>query len=239
MSWRAAPSGACLLLLTACTLFPQQPVAVPVPAPTPVRAGALALLDGLRVQGRGPLTGYDRAAFGQPWADADRNGCDTRNDVLRRDLTDVVLKEGTRACVVLSGTLLDPYTGERVAHVRGGGGVEIDHVVSLADAWQKGAAGWPWSRRVALANDPLDLLATATAVNRAKGPGDAATWLPPRRDRRCAFAARQVAVKAKYRLGVTVAERDALRRLLTTCPDEPVPVSGAPTEAPLRSPGSG
>lgn len=247
---RSERPGALALLLTGCSLvagcalLPQRPVAAPSPvvpspaAPSPVVPvpGAQQLLGTLRVQGRAPLTGYDREAFGQPWADADRNGCDTRNDVLRRDLTAVEVKPGTRDCVVLRGLLVDPYTGERVDHVRGGGGVEVDHVVSLADAWQKGASGWPWAKRVALANDPLDLLATATSVNRVKGAGDAATWLPPLRSARCAFAARQVAVKAKYGLAVTRAERDALARLLAACPDQPVPTSSAPTLAPLRSP---
>jgi hypothetical protein len=184
---------------------------------------ARALLDGLRVQGRGPLTGYEREAFGPAWADVDRNGCDTRNDVLRRDLGEVVLKPGTRGCVVLSGTLTDPYTGRQVVHVRGGGTVEVDHVVALADAWQKGAAGWTAQQRRAFANDPLELLAVGTQINRAKGAGDAATWVPPARSARCAFAARQVAVKARYRLGVTAAERDALARLLAPCPQQPVP----------------
>ncbi len=224
-----------LLLVAGCTV---DPVAAPAPTPAPRPSSASALLGTLRVQGRGPLTGYDRAQFGQPWADADRNGCDTRNDVLRRDLDDVVLKEGTRGCVVLSGTLHDPYTGRDVAHVRGGGQVEIDHVVALADAWQLGAATWPWQERVALANDPLDLLATSTSANRAKGASDAASWLPPDRSARCAYAARQVAVKAKYGLGVTRAEQTALTTLLARCPDEPAPTSTAPTLAPLRSPGA-
>ncbi len=164
-----------LPLLAGCTATVE-----PEPAPSVAPASsARALLDGLRVQGRGPLTGYDREAFGPAWADADRNGCDTRNDVLRRDLSDVVLKPGTRGCVVLSGRLTDPYTGAQVPHVRGGGAVEIDHVVALADAWQKGAAGWTAERRLAFANDPLELQAVATPVNRAKGGGDAATWVPP------------------------------------------------------------
>ena len=257
-------SEAALSLLIACTLagctpLPPAPVVAPPrvtpprvtptrvtptrvtptgvsPAPVSPVSPALTLLARLRVQGRGPLTGYDRAAFGQPWADADRNGCDTRNDVLRRDLTDVVTRAGTHGCVVVRGTLQDPYTGAVVPHVRGGGRVEVDHVVALADAWQEGASTWPWARRVALANDPLDLLATTTATNRSKGSGDAATWLPPLQTARCAFAARQVAVKVKYALGVTGPERDALRRLLAACPGEPAPTSDAPTEAPLRSP---
>ncbi len=237
--------AAVLVLASGCSLLPQHPVAAPGAA-VPVAASAAAtrapqaidLLAGLRVQGRGPLTNYDRSAFGQAWADADRNGCDTRNDILRARLTDVELDPRTHGCVVLRGTLLDPYTGQVLLHERGGGQVEIDHVVSLSDAWQKGASTWPWSKRVALANDPLNLLATATAVNRAKRDADAASWLPPLRSARCAFAARQVAVKAKYGLGVTAAEHDALGRLLAPCADRDVPTSDAPTLAPLREPGA-
>jgi hypothetical protein len=248
---------ALLVALTGCTAAPsgvaeRAPAAVPAtpgPSRTPpataaeptsgASAGstpALALLGRLRVQGRAPGTGYSREQFGPAWADADRNGCDTRNDVLRRDLTGLVLKPGTRGCVVLGGTLRDPYTGRLLQHRRGGGAVEIDHVVALYDAWQKGASSWPYGKRVALANDPLELQAVATEVNRAKGPGDAATWLPPARSAWCAFAARQVAVKAKYGLGVTRAERDALARVLRRCPYQPAPRSDAPTLAPVRAP---
>ena len=202
------------------------------PAPTTpevgqARAGtALAALAGLRVAGRAPMTGYDRAAFGPAWKDVDRNGCDTRNDVLRRDLTDVTLKPGTHGCVVLRGELDDPYTGERVDFVRGSGTsalVQVDHVVALGDAWQTGAQQWSTQQREAFANDPLELLATSGAVNQAKGDGDAATWLPPQKGFRCAYVARQVAVKARYHLAVTAAEQDAIARVLGSCPEQPLP----------------
>lgn len=191
---------------------------------------ALATVATLTIKGRAPKTGYDRALFGQAWADIDRNGCDTRNDVLRRDLTAYLLKAGTRGCRVLSGTLHDPYTATTIAFVRGQSSsaeVQIDHVVALSDAWQKGAQQWSTPRRTAYANDSLNLLAVDGPTNARKGDGDAATWLPPDKSYRCPYAARQVAVKAKYGLWVTSAERDALTRILATCPSQSLPTAAA------------
>jgi hypothetical protein len=192
-------------------------------------ATALAAAATLQVKGRAPKTGYDRAQFGQAWLDTDRNGCDTRNDVLRRDLENYVLKAGTRGCLVLRGTLHDPYTGSTIAFVRGqttSTAVQVDHVVALADAWQKGAQQWTATRRATFANDPLNLLAVDGPANMSKGAGDTATWLPPNKSYRCRYVARQVAVKASYQLWVTAAERDAMVRVLQTCPDEPLPQAG-------------
>lgn len=191
---------------------------------------ALAAVATLTIKGRAPKTGYDRALFGQAWADVDRNGCDTRNDVLRRDLTAYVLKTGTHGCRVLSGTLRDPYTATTIAFVRGqitSPRVQIDHVVALSDAWQKGAQQWSTLRRTAYANDSLNLLAVDGPTNARKGDGDAATWLPPNKSYRCPYAARQVAVKAKYGLWVTSAERNALTRILGTCPSQRLPTAAA------------
>jgi Protein of unknown function (DUF1524) len=161
---------------------------------------ALAAVAKLTVKGRAPKTGYTRAQFGQAWYDADRNGCDTRNDILLRDLKSRQIKN---ACKVLAGTLApDPYTGTSIRFVHGGASeVDIDHVVALSDAWQKGAARWAAGKRLALANDPLNLLAVDSAANRSKGDGDAATWLPPNKAYRCTYVARQVAVKASTACG--------------------------------------
>ncbi|MFC8798725.1 DUF1524 domain-containing protein [Promicromonospora sp. NPDC057138] len=178
------------------------------------------------------MTGYDRELFGQAWADVDRNGCDTRNDVLRRDLVEVALKAGTNECVVASGTFPDPYSGETIAFVRGqdtSSLVQIDHVVALADAWQKGAQGWTDGQRKVFANDPLNLLATNGELNSQKGAGDTATWLPPNKAFRCAYVARQVAVKGAYGLWVTQAEKDAIVRVLSACPEEPLAAGSAVT----------
>lgn len=184
---------------------------------------ALAALGTLEVKGRAPRTGYDRDAFGPAWADVDRNGCDTRNDILARDLDGETFKPGTRGCVVLTGTLDDPYTATTIAFQRGNAtssAVQIDHVVALSDGWQKGAQQLDANTRQAFANDPLNLLAVDGPTNQAKGDGDAATWLPPNKAFRCEYVARQVAVKATYKLWVTQAEHDAIARVLINCPDQ-------------------
>ncbi len=194
--------------------------------PTAEPGSALAIAEGLTVKGRAPKTGYDRDLFGGGWVDTDRNGCDTRNDVLARDLTNVTYRPGTRDCVVETGTLADPYSGTLIAFVKGNttsNDVQIDHVVALSDAWQKGAQRWDGDTRIAFANDPLNLLAVDGPLNLQKGDGDTATWLPPNKSYRCAYVARQVAVKHTYSLWVTQAEKDAMIRILSTCPDQPLP----------------
>jgi hypothetical protein len=198
---------------------------------------ALALLGTLAVKGRAPMTGYSRAEFGAAWADTNRNGCDTRNDVLRRDLVRKAVKPGTNGCVVLSGDRApDPYTGATIHFVRGGASeIDIDHVVALGNSWITGASRWSDRKRLALANDPLNLLAVDASANRQKGDGDAATWLPGNKGFRCAYVARQVAVKAKYQLWVTSAERDAIARVLGTCTSLVAPAGGNPTLAPFSS----
>ena len=209
------------------------PVATRV-AVAPARLGtALAAVAALTVKGRAPKTGYSRDQFGQAWFDTNRNGCDTRNDILGRDLHS---RQMANACKVLAGTLApDPYTGTSIRFVYGGASeVDIDHVVALSDAWQKGAGTWPAGKRLALANDPLNLLAVDASTNRSKGDGDTATWLPPNKSFRCTYVARQVAVKGKYGVWVTSAERDAMTRVLATCPSMPLPGPGsAPTVAEL------
>lgn len=193
---------------------------------TPAQArAALAQLDRLPVKGRAPKTGYARDRFGAAWTDdvdvaGGHNGCDTRNDVLRRDLTGVHLKPGTHGCVVLSGRLADPYTGRVIAFERGASTstkVQIDHVVALGDAWVKGAQQLTPAQRAALANDPLNLLAVDGPTNGAKRDSDAASWLPPNRAFRCTYVARQVAVKGRYHLWVTAAEKAQVARLLGSC----------------------
>ena len=214
---------------------PAPAVAEAEPAVVAAPGTALAALADLEVKGRAPKTGYDRDRFAYRSHDLDRNGCDVRNDILRRDLDDIVIKHGTQGCVVETGTLTDPYSGDAIDFVRGGadgGGIEIDHVVALSDAWQKGAQAWDEDVFRTFGNDPLNLLAVRGSLNAQKGAGDAATWLPPNKDFRCAYVARQVAVKQEYDLWVTTAEHDAIRRILTGCPDEPLPVSEFPPLAP-------
>ncbi len=189
-----------------------------------------AVLATVAVKGRAPMTGYDRDRFGQAWLDADRNGCDTRNDILGAHLTFKVFEPGTRDCVVMSGVLEDSYTGSRSDFVYGNGAlIDIDHVVALGNAWATGASQWDIRKRAALANDPMNLLPVNASVNRQKGDGDAATWLPRNKPFRCAYVARQVSVKSKYGLWVTPSERAAMERVLASCPDQvAMPDSGTP-----------
>ena len=216
--------GLAPVLLAALAVALSGLLAAPQAAAGPA-ADAMAQLDSIEVKGRAPKTGYERSLFGDAWTDdvtvADgRNGCDTRNDILRRDLVDVVFKPGSNGCAVLSGTLNDPYTGTSFAFQRGPGSsaeVQIDHMVSLSDAWQTGAQQWDEFTRRNFANDPRNLQATLGWVNQQKGDGDAATWLPPNNAYRCAFVSRIVDVKAGYRLWVTPAERDAIARVLAGC----------------------
>jgi hypothetical protein len=205
--------------------------------PTPVAEAGAALagwpysetlardaVDELIVRGRAPKTGYDRDLFGAGWVDVDRNGCDTRNDVLGAQLERVATAGG---CRVTAGVLADPYTGTDIAFVPGSRTtVHIDHVVALSDAWQKGAQGWKWEMRVAFANDPLNLLAVDASTNMSKGDGDTATWLPPNKAFRCEYVSRQVAVKAKYDVSVTEAEKAAMVRVLEACPGQLLPEPG-------------
>lgn len=213
---------AAILGLTGCS----------TPDPTGAAAEALAALE---VKGRSAQTGYDRTLFGEPWADVDGNGCDTRNDILRRDLENI----DTDGCVVYTGTLQDPYTGQSIQFYRDGANgapdgngdgipghssaLQAEHVVALSDSWQKGAQQWEQGKRAEFANDPLNLLIVDGPTNSAKGDSDAASWLPPNKAYRCEYVARQIAVKTKYGVWVTAAEQEAMRRILNDCPGQQLP----------------
>lgn len=178
------------------------------------------ILDSLAVKGRAPKTGYTRAQFGATWADVNRNGCDTRNDILKRDLTNLIFRSGTRECVIDSGTLVDPYSGTTINFVKGVKSsmeVQIDHVVALSNAWQTGAFKLTLAKRTEFANDPENLLAIQGRLNSQKGDGDAATWLPPLKSYRCTYVSKQIAIKAKYGLWVTAPEKTAMKNILAKC----------------------
>jgi hypothetical protein len=199
----------------------------------PAALTASSELAALPVKGRAPMTGYSRSQFGPAWTDDttapwSHNGLDTRNDILSRDLTDVSCKSQTLKaaphCTVATGTLHEPYTGQTIHFVRGfqtSAKVQIDHVVALGDAWQTGAQQLTFGQREALANDPLNLIAADGPANEAKGDSDAASWLPPNKSFRCDYVARQVAVKRKYGLWMTAAEKAAVGNVLAKCPGEP------------------
>lgn len=186
------------------------------------QASALAVLATLPVRDQAERSNYLRSAFGEAWLDADGNGCDTRNDILRRDLQNIRFRDGS-PCLVDSGSFLEPYTGRQQEFTRGRDSsetVQIDHVVSLGNAWATGAQDLAQEQRQSLANDPLNLLAVDGQANQDKSSSDAAGWLPPNKAFRCHYVARQVSVKAAYGLWVTAKERNAMHRVLSACPGQ-------------------
>lgn len=203
-------------------LAPQQSQAA-TPRGTPSYDQARSDAQRLAVTGWEGRTDFARYRFGEAWSDDvtvefGHNGCNTRDDILRRDLADLVVRPGT--CFAQSGTLHDPYSGATIAFVRGpetSSTVQIDHVVSLSDAWYKGARDWDDQRRRDFANDPRNLLAVGGKSNFDKAFRDAASWLPPNVAFRCEFIARQVAVKAAYGLSVSAKEKRAMVSVLQNC----------------------
>lgn len=200
-----------------------QPIERNVPseqAPSGIRAA-----DGLArlaIKQNGSHDDYSRQKFGNGWTKV--AGCDTRNIILNRDLDSVKTNE---LCQVISGTLHDPYSGRVITFLRGptsSGQVQIDHVVALSNAWQTGAQLLTATEREAFANDPLELLAVAGEENQKKSGSSAADWLPSNKVFHCPYVARQIAVKLKYYLWVSQEEYNAMKRVLTACPEEYLPV---------------
>ncbi|MFI9822975.1 HNH endonuclease family protein [Streptomyces sp. NPDC052013] len=182
------------------------------------RAAAVALIERVTTKGRGPRTGYDREDFGYAWKDtADgvplaRNGCDTRNDLLRRDGQNLRFRSGSD-CVVVALTLADPYTGKTIEwRKQDAAEVQIDHVVPLSYSWQMGAARWPRHKREQLANDTLNLIPVDGRANSAKSDSGPASWLPPDKRIRCAYAVRFAQVALKYEMPVTAPDKKMMLR---------------------------
>lgn len=177
------------------------------------------ILEKLEIKGRAPKTGYSREEFYLDWPNVD--GCNLRQRIIKREFSDKAVLDG---CNVISGEYQEPYTGEyKIFKEKSeiSSGIQIDHVVALSDAWQKGAQYKTKEERYNIATDPLNLIAVDSTANQQKSDGDAATWLPSNKQFRCQYVARQVSVKYKYGLWVTEAEKDAINQVLENCPLEP------------------
>ncbi|MFF0943964.1 DUF1524 domain-containing protein [Kocuria sp. CPCC 205300] len=200
------------------------------PEPTEGQGSSSATMDALEaltVDARDSMSDYDRYTKFGDWIDADGDCVNTRDEILARDLDDVVSDDG---CRVTSGTLDDPYTGDPISFTRGittSSDVQIDHVVASGNAWASGARNLSQAERVEFYNDPLNLLAVDGSVNGAKSDLTADEWLPPQESFQCEYVATQIAVKAKYELRVTASEKAAMADVLSTCPDQELP-TGAP-----------
>ncbi len=183
---------------------------------------AIDVLNELKVKGRAPKTGYARTEFYNSWPTID--GCSLRQRIIKRELGDSAVLSSEDNCTVISGEFNEPYTGSHLIFYQKSdlsSGIQIDHVVALSDAWQKGAQNLSKEDRYFLATDPLNLLAVDAKTNMGKSDGDASTWLPPNKSFRCQYIARQISVKYKYSLWVSEAEKTTMEKVLETCPKEP------------------
>ncbi|MFD5430036.1 HNH endonuclease family protein [Streptomyces sp. NPDC127084] len=181
-------------------------------------AAARDLIAGLAVKGRGPRTGYERDEFGYAWKDAvdgvplARNGCDTRNDLLKLHGGNVRFRTGSD-CVVVSMTLHDPYTGKTIEwRKQKAAEVQIDHVVPLSYSWQMGSSRWARDKRERFANDVLNLIPVQGRANSAKSDSGPAAWLPPDKRIRCSYVVRFAQVAVKYEMPVTGPDKAAMLR---------------------------
>lgn len=199
------------------------PSTTPIDPPQPLTvdaAAAIELLDQIDPTTTPPTRPYSRDDFGQRWADVDRNGCDTRNDQLARDLVDITIKPGTHNCVVLTGILHDPYTGADISFTRGQGTselVQVDHVVPLSWAARNGAELWTAELRTQFANDPINLQATDGPTNQSKSDRGPGSWMPPNSAYACTYAIRFVQIVSNYSLTIATEDEQSLRTTLNTC----------------------
>lgn len=211
--------------------------------PSAVAPSSLTKLETLEVKGKAADSGYDREGkYGRAWIDVDGNGCRTRDDILKRDLYNILTENG---CTVFSGILEDPYTGETIFFERekDASAVQIDHIVALKNSWLTGAQSWDDTKRIEFANDPLNLLAVDGPANQQKSASDAASWLPKNKNYRCIYVNKQIDVKAKYGLWVTPPEKEAMVNVLQNCDtasvevtQEPVPEVTTPEETSVETP---
>jgi hypothetical protein len=220
---RLAAALAVLAVLAGCSSS-SDPTEIPKPR-VGTAASATHELRQLRTGGRDPrVPPYSRSAFGDSWVDTDGNGCNQRDDVLLRDAVPDTVTLGVQGSCdhdVLAGTWIDPYTGATLVlndlkDPRQAEGVQIDHIVPLAEAWRSGAARWSEARRRAFANDLAELVAVDGPTNASKGDGDPASWRP-RKGYQCTYAERWIEVKSRWHLSVDASERRALGEMLDYC----------------------
>ncbi|GAA1856831.1 hypothetical protein GCM10009715_00670 [Paeniglutamicibacter psychrophenolicus] len=237
---KAASGASASISVPAAKAKPKAPAGVAKTRPGAKLDGpsAMTVLNTLPVKGKAPATGYDRnKKFGNGWKDFNRNKCDERQDTLKRDLSKVKYKDA-RKCQLASGILADSYTGTTIKWKVNSGSVDIDHVVALKNVWISGGQKLSQDQRLAVANDPLNLMASQASANRSKGDANAAEWLPTHKPFRCQYVATQVSVKKKYALSVTAAEKAAMKRVLNSCPKQkaakvaPIKVVAAKAPAP-------
>ena len=208
---RGAVIGLSMTVATAALVATASP-AQATPPNIPSKATAQAELNVLTVASEGSMSGYSRDLF--PHWITISGTCNTRETVLKRDGTNVVVDS---SCAAISGSWFSPYDG---ATWFAASDVDIDHVVPLAEAWRSGANSWSTSSRQAFANDLTrpQLIAVTDNVNQAKGDQDPSTWQPPVTSYRCTYARMWIADKYYWSLKLQSSEKSALQTMLNSCP---------------------
>lgn len=195
---------------------------LPAPSEPSAQGAATELTNQLLQLPAGPIAPpapYDRAEFGQRWADVDRSGCDQRNESLSSAMTEISYRAGTHDCVVETGTFHDAYDGTSWSFAKSedGGGVQIDHVVPLAHAWEMGAGDWTEDEREVFANELINLQPTAGTYNGSKGSRGPLEWMPVDETYHCTYLRRWTQIKVTWELAVTDDERTFLSDSLMVC----------------------
>jgi hypothetical protein len=159
------------------------------------------------------IGGYDRKLF-KHWIDADKNGCDTRKEVLIAEAI-VKPKKGAK-CKLTGGKWISAYDGKTY---KKDSSLDVDHMVPLAEAWRSGAWAWTAKQRQDFANDLSDsraLIAVSASSNRSKGDQDPKTWLPTKG--KCTYIESWVAIKVRYSLTFDTGELSVIQSYFTSCP---------------------
>ncbi|MFF2041911.1 HNH endonuclease family protein [Kitasatospora sp. NPDC058170] len=202
-------------------------VAVPAQAaPVPHRAADQTItitlseaIDNLAVADE-DRTGYERTKF-RHWIDADKNGCNTRKEVIIEEAVEA--PEIGPGCSLIGGSWYSAYDGVTVTDPAR---LDVDHVVPLAEAWDSGASAWSPLERERYANDldePRALIAVTGRSNRQKSDKDVSDWLPMPSDQ-CTYITDWTVVKTRWGLSIDQREQDTLQQLAAGCPNEPITV---------------
>ena len=215
MNWRIAANGVVLVVAISTATVTGASGSILHPTQSSQRKfaaeDAKSVLSTIRVENEFK-TGYKRSLFIH-WADLDGNGCDTREEVLKRDSISKPQVDPYR-CYVVAGDWASPYDGKNLSDR---GDVDIDHVVALKEAWDSGAWAWSESQRKAYANDMTDrrtLIAVTDRVNMSKSDKDPSNWMPPLRSYWCAYLGDWISVKARWGLSMDQSEFGRIKNLL-------------------------
>ncbi len=158
---------------------------------------------------------YSRDSLPTDWKDLDGNGCNTREDILKKYTSEYTGRFD--GCKIKSGKFYDYYNGKFLRYdksVDTGGGIQIDHIVAIGNAWISGGYKWGKDEWISYINDEEVLIPTSSKTNREKSDKDITEWKPANNSYLCTYAEKQVEIKDKYKLTVTEKEKAELKSIL-------------------------